>query len=562
MARARLRSLVIVCSVAAAFATSAAGQRQAGTITVQLLAINDFHGNLEPPAGSNGRLAGVDAGGAEYLSTHLSTLAARNPNTLIVAAGDLIGASPLLSGMFHDEPTIEALNAMGLDVSSVGNHEFDDGWRELLRIQNGGCHPEGGCRENTSFTGADFRYLAANVVFDPRTTQRSGPVLPAYVVKEIGGVRIGFIGLTLQDTPELVMAAGVEGLRFEREAETANRWVRTLKAQNVRAIVVLIHEGGIPNVETDHNGCPGLTGRITDIARRMSDEVDIIVSGHTHRAYNCTIDSKLVTSAAAFGRAITAIDLGIDKNTNQVISKTARNVVVTRDVARDPAQTAIIDHYRPFYATVAEKIVGTIGADLTREENEAGESILGNVIADGTLEYARSASDAGGADVAFMNHGGIRADLFHAPAPNGQGRPLTYGEASSVLPFRNRVVVQTMTGEAIRQVLEQQFDNIAPGQDRMLKVSRGFTYSYDRTAPKSHRVNPDSIMIDLRRVMPKQKYRVAINEFIATGGDNFGAFTQGTDVKTIGLDLDVFVTYIGKHSPVQPPALDRIKRSK
>jgi 5'-nucleotidase len=558
MNRARLRAAVL--TLAAALATIAAGQRNVEPITVQLLAINDFHGNLEPPSGSNGRLAGVDAGGAEYLSTHLSRLAARNANTLIVAAGDLIGASPLLSSMFNDEPTIEALNAMGVDVSSVGNHEFDEGWHELLRIQNGGCHAEHGCSGNTPFKGAAYQYLAANVLFDPRTSRRSGPILPAYVIKEIGGARIGFIGLTLQDTPELVMAAGVKGLRFEREAETVNRWVRVLQAQKVRAIVVLIHEGGFPAVDTDYNGCPELSGRINDIAKRMSDDVDVIVSGHTHRAYICTIDKKLVTSASAFGRAITAIDLELDRKTNELVSKTARNVIVTRDVAKDPAQTAVIEKYRPFYARVAGRIIGTIAGDLTREENAAGESILGNVIADGTLEYAQSAPDAGGADVAFMNPGGIRADLLHESAANGQPRPLSYGEVSSVLPFRNRVVVQTMTGETLRQVLEQQFDNIGPGQDRMLKVSRGFRYSYDRTAPKSRRVIPRSMFIGGVQVMPRQQIRVAVNEFLATGGDNFGAFTKGSDVRTIGLDLEVFAAYLDRHSPVRPPALDRITR--
>jgi 5'-nucleotidase len=560
MKRVRLRAAAILVGVAAALTSTAAGQRTVEPIAVQLLAINDFHGNLEPPSGSNGRLAGIEAGGAEYLSTHLSRLAARNPNTLIVGAGDLIGASPLLSGMFNDEPTVESLNAMRIDVSSVGNHEFDDGWRELLRIQNGGCHPERGCKDGTLFKGAAYQYLAANVVFDRRHSQRSGPVLPAYAIRTIGGVQIGFIGLTLQDTPELVMAAGVRELRFEPEADTANRWVRALKAQKVRAIVVLIHEGGFPASETDYNGCAGLTGRIAAIAERMSDDIDVIVSGHTHRAYNCTIDRKLVTSAAAFGRAITAIDLTIDRKTNEVISKSAQNVIVTRDVARDPAQTAIIERYRPAYATIAGKMAGTIAGDLTRAENAAGESILGNVIADGTLEYAQTAPNAGGADVAFMNHGGIRADLLHEPATAGEPRPITYAEASSVLPFRNRVVTQIMTGEMIRQVLEQQFDNIAPGQDRMLKVSRGFTYAYDRAAPKSRRVQPDSMTIGGRRVMPRQRYRVAINEFIATGGDNFPAFTQGIDVRTIGLDLDVFVAYLTKHSPVRPPALDRITR--
>lgn len=535
----------------------AAGQTHSQTVAVQLLAFNDFHGHLEPPSGSNGRLGGVDAGGAEYLSTHLTKLAERNPNTLIVTAGDLIGASPLLSGMFQDEPSVEALNAMGVDVSSVGNHEFDNGWRELLRMQNGGCHPERGCRDLTPFNGAAFQYLAANVIFDPVITKRSGPVLPAYLIKEIGGIRIGFIGMTLQGTPQLVMAAGVEGLRFEPEVATANRWARVLKTQNVRAIVVLIHEGGVP-VGDGYNGCAGVSGPIVRMAERMSDDIDVIVTGHTHRAYNCTMDGKLVTSAASFGRAITAIDLAIDTRTDDVVSKTARNVVVTRDVPRDPVQTAIIERYRPLYATIASRVIGTIAADLTRTPGFAGESTLGNVIADGTLEAARMAPH-GGADVAFMNPGGIRADLTVGPA-GGPPRPVTYGDAFSVLPFRNRIVIHTMTGRTIKDVLEQQFDNVAPGQDRILQVSRGFTYAYDRTAPRSRRVIPGSIMIDGHPIEPGKQYRVAINEFIATGGDNFSALTRGSAVSTIGLDLDVFLAYLGKHSPVEPPALDRIRR--
>jgi 5'-nucleotidase len=526
-------------------------------VAVQLLAFNDLHGNLEPPGGSNGLIGSVEAGGIEYLATHLATLAARNPNTLIVSAGDLIGASPLLSGMFHDEPTIEALNAIGLDVASVGNHEFDNGWRELLRMQNGGCHPVDGCQDNTPFRGATFPYLAANVVADARKVGRTGPLLPPYTIKEVGGVRIGFIGLTLKGTPQLVMASGIDGVRFESEASTANSWVRDLKRQKVRAIVVLIHEGGFP-AGADYNACPEISGAILDIADRISDDVDVIVSGHTHRAYNCVIDKKLVTSAAAFGRLITAIDLKIDKRTGDVVSKTARNVVVTRDVQKDPAQTAILEHYRPFYATVANKVIGTLARGLSRTQNSAGESALGDIIADGALEAADG--NAQKAVVSFMNPGGIRADLS-LNAKEGP-RPVTYAEASSVLPFRNRLVVQTMTGEMIKDVLEQQYDNIGPGQDRILQVSRGFGYSYNRTAPKGQRVDSRSISIGGVALLPKQRYRVALNEFIAAGGDNFSAFTRGTEPETIGMDLDALIAYLEKHSPVEPGPMNRITRIK
>lgn len=554
MSRPFARSLSLALCLLATVLAATASEIPIETVVVQLLAINDFHGNLEPPAGSNGRVGNMDAGGAEYLSTHLALLATRHPHTLIVAAGDLIGASPLLSGMFHDEPSIEALSAMGVDVSSAGNHEFDSGWRELLRMQNGGCHPEQGCLDHTPFSGAGFQYLAANVIFD----RKSEPVLPAYAIKEIGGVRIGFIGLTLRGTPALVMAAGVEGLRFESEVSTANRWVRALKAQKVRAIVVLIHEGGVPSGD-DYNGCPGVVGPIVKIVERLSDDIDVVVSGHTHRAYNCTIDGKLVTSAAAFGRVISAIELTIDKRSADVVAKSARNVIVTRDVAKDPAQTAIIERYRPFYTTVASKVIGTIAGDLSRALNAAGESILGNLLADATLEAARGAP-GGGAAIAFMNPGGIRSELLRGPAQDNEPRPVTYAEAFSVLPFRNRIVVQTMTGALIKDVLEQQFDNIAPGQDRILNASQGFSYSYDRTAPRSRRVDAASITIEGRRVLPNQRYRVAVNEFIAAGGDNFTAFTRGSDVTTVAMDLDALAAYFNRHSPIEPPQANRITR--
>jgi 5'-nucleotidase len=558
--RRLLPVLPLALAVLAAFSYLDARQTPASdTVAVQLLAFNDFHGNLEPPTGSNGRIAGTDAGGAEYLATHLAELSARNPNTLIVSAGDSIGASPLLSGMFHDEPSIEALNAIGLAVSSVGNHEFDKGWRELMRIQNGGCHPVDGCQDGTPFTGAAFQYLAANVTFDRRAHGRSGTVLPAYVIKEVGGVRIGFIGMTLEATPLLVLPAGVAGLKFDSEAKTANRLVPLLKKQHVRAIVVLMHEGGATTGD-DYNGCQGISGPIVDIANRMSDEIDVIVSGHTNGAYTCVIDGKLVTSASAFGRLITAIDLTIDRQSADVVSKSARNVIVTRDVARDPRQTAIIEHYRPFYTAVGSKVVGTLARDITREQNPAGESALGDLIADTMIEALRAASGDGAA-VSFMNPGGLRADLIHG-SPGGPPRSLTYAEASNVMPFRNRIVVRTMTGQMITDLLEQQFDNIGPGRDRILQVSRGFSYSYDRSAPRGRRVDPSTIAIDGLTLQPKQHYRVAVNEFLAAGGDSFTVFTRSSDAGTLGMDLDLLLGYLQKHSPVEPGPMNRIRRTR
>jgi 5'-nucleotidase len=545
------------------------------SVAVQLLAFNDFHGHLEPPTGSNGHIGATPAGGIEYLATHLARLEAQNPNTLTVAAGDLIGASPLLSGLFHDEPTIEALNAVGLDVSSVGNHEFDEGWPELYRMQQGGCHPIDGCQDGTPFTGAAFQYLAANVILNPRTIDkavldRSGvtitdrrllqPLFPASVVKVVGGVKVGFIGMTLRRTPELVGQKGVQGLLFRDEADSANQTVRLLRSQGVRTIVVLIHQGGVPTGD-DYNGCDGVSEPIESIARQMSNDVDVIVSGHTHRAYICTFGGKLVTSAAAFGRLITAIDLRIDTTTGDVVSKTARNIVVTRDVEKSATQTAILDRYRPAYEALGHTFIGTIARDITRTQNAAGESALGDLVADSILEATRDRS-AGGAVVAFMNEGGIRADLIHDSAIAGTPATVWYSEAFDVEPFQNRLVTKTFTGAMIREALEQQFDNPDPGRDQMLQVSAGFRYAYDRSQPKGHRVDPGSIRLGRVIVEPKKKYRVAMTDFTADGGDNFTVFPRGTDAVYDGSDLDALQAYFKRHSPAAPGPMDRIIRIK
>ena len=552
----------------------APAQPPGNTVDVQLLAFNDFHGNLDPPTGSNGRIGSVDAGGIEYFATHLTRLKSNNPNTLIVSAGDLIGASPLLSGLFHDEPTIEAMNAVGLDVSSVGNHEFDEGWAELYRMQHGGCHPVDGCQDNTPFSGAAFQYLSANVFVDPRRADqglldkaavnvrdaRSRTLFPAYAVKEIGGVKIAFIGMTLKGTPQLVQPTGVAGLTFKSEADTANKLIPVLKQQQVRAIVVLVHEGGTPT-GADFNGCPGVSGAIVEIADRIKDDVDVIVSGHTHQAYNCTFDKKLVTSAASYGRLITSIDLKIDRATDEVVSKTARNVIVTRDVPKSAAQTAILDRYRPLYEPIANKTIGTIMRDITRAPNAAGESALGDVTADAVLEATRDPA-SGSAVLAFMNPGGIRADLSRRPtASPDAASPVSYSDVFNVHPFQNRLVVKTFTGDMIRKILEQQFDNRTPNNDMILQVSDGFTYAYDRSKPRGSRVDPLSMTLGGRRVDAKQKYRVAISDFLGDGGDNFTVFTQGTEPFAGGADVDALAAYVGRHSPAGPGPMNRIVAS-
>jgi 5'-nucleotidase len=370
------------------------------TVDVQILAINDFHGALEPPAGSGGRIGSTNAGGIEYLATHIRQRA--TDNTLFLAAGDLIGATPLISALFDDEPTIEAMTLLGMDYSAVGNHEFDAGWQELLRLAHG----------DGTFPGAGFEYLSANVVVDATGKTLFQP----YAVANFTGARVGIIGVSLESTPTIVSPAGVEGLTFSDEVEAINRTVARLKQMKINAIVVLIHEGGYQAgsmTEANFNACINFSGPIVDIVQNSDPEVDVFITGHTHGAYNCVIDGRIVTGAASAGRVLTDIDLTIDKATGDVISASAENIIVTRDVPPDPEMTALVEYYRQLAAPLAGRVIGSITADITRTANAAGESALGDVIADAQLW--ESATEAyGNAQIAFMNPGGIRADLTYA----------------------------------------------------------------------------------------------------------------------------------------------------
>ncbi|HEX6888670.1 MAG TPA: bifunctional metallophosphatase/5'-nucleotidase [Candidatus Nanopelagicales bacterium] len=519
---------------------------------VQLLAVNDFHGNLEPPTGSSGRIGSVNAGGAEYLATHIANLRAQNPNTVVVSAGDLIGASPLLSALFHDEPTIEAFNEIGLDFNAVGNHEFDEGEQELLRMQRGGCHPEDGCIDGDGFEGADFRFLAANVV----RKDNGKTLFPPYKIRTFAGARVAFIGMTLEGTPGIVTPSGITNLEFLDEADTVNALVPRLRAKGVEAIVVLLHEGGA-QVGT-YNECTGVSGAVVDIVNRMDDEVDAIISGHTHNAYNCVIDNKLVTSASSFGRLVTDVDLTIERSSGEVRSMTANNVIVTRDVAKDGAITSLINRYNAIAGPIANRVIGSITANITRATNAAGESALGDVIADGQL-LATTPADLGGAVVAFMNPGGIRADLTYASSPTGEGDGnVTYGEMFTVQPFGNNLVTLTLAGTQIDRLLEQQFDNPGPGQARILQVSSGLTYAYSASAPAGNKVDPASIRLNGVTLDPAGNYRVTVNSFLADGGDGFSVLKEGTNRLGGAVDTDAFEAYFQANSPVAPGPQNRI----
>jgi len=544
--------------------TGGSGGGSNATVKVQILGFNDFHGNLEPPAGSGGKIKVatnpdmlVDAGGAAFFATHIAALRAQNPNTVVVSAGDLIGATPLVSALFHDEPTIEAMNLIGLDINAVGNHEFDKGTAELLRMQYGGCSPVDGCVDGTFFPGANFDFLAANVVVDANTGKT---LFPAYEIREFEGIKVAFIGMTLEGTPSIVTPTGVSGLSFMDEVQTVNALVPELENMGVETIVVAIHEGGYPTGL--YNECPGISGPIVDIATNISDAVDVIVTGHTHQAYNCVIGNKIVTSAASAGRLITDIDLEIDKATGDVVTKTATNLIVTRDMA-DPTLESFVSNYKMLAAPLANHAIGSLSADLLKPvipPVPGGQSTLGFVIADAQLEATQD-PNLGGAEVAFMNPGGVRADLLYAASPGeANDGSVTYGEAFTVQPFGNSLVVLTLTGAQIKTLLEQQFQldaNNMPAY-RMLQPSKGFSYAYSESAPNGSMVDPASIKINGVVVDPNKSYRVTVNSFLASGGDKFSVLVNGTNRLGGALDLDVLQDYFAAHSPVAPPALDRV----
>jgi 5'-nucleotidase len=538
---------LVMAAVVTAAVIVAARDDAPPAVEVQLLALNDFHGNLEPPSGSSGRIGGVEAGGVEFLATQLRLLAeeAARPDTITVAAGDLIGASPLLSAAFHDEPTAEALGLAGLDLASVGNHEFDDGSDELLRIQNGGCHPQDGCADPARpYGGAAFQYLSANAF----VTSTGQPLLPPYAVREVQGVRIGFIGMTLEGTPDIVTQAGISGLGFGDEAETANRYAAELQAQGVQAIVVLLHEGGAQNGGDDVNGCANLAGSIVDIVPRFSKAIDVVVSGHTHQAYNCVLDGRVVTSASSFGRLVTDIDLRIDPASGDVVDARARNIVVAHDVAPDAGQKELIGRYRTLLGPVAAEEVGETSAAITRAAGPSGETPLGDLIADAQLS---ATDDEQGAVAAFMNPGGVRADL-------GAG-PVTYEEAFTVQPFGNYLTTLDLTGAQLDCLLEQQFVT-----ERMLQPSAGVRYTVRQAGTPGTASDPcagtkvDGIIVGGVPVDPAGAYRITVNSFLAGGGDGFSVLTEGANDVVGGPDLEAFVAYLGANRPTAPPATDRI----
>lgn len=536
--------------LAACVATPSPAAMSSAIIEVNLLAINDFHGNLDaPPRGAfiidrtnpNARET-KPAGGAPRLATAVRELSQR-PNTIMVAAGDLIGASPLLSSLFHDEPTIESLSQMGLAITSVGNHEFDEGWQELKRMQDGGCHPQDGCRGPKPFEGATFEYLAASTYLDSGET-----LFPAYTVREFDGVKVGFIGLTLEGTTEVITPAANVGVRFADEAETVNALVPKMQSEGIEAIVVLIHEGGFTTGGRDD--CRGLSGAIADIVPNFDKAVDVVVTGHTNGIYICTVDGRLVTSAGAYGTRVTDISMRIDRASGDVIGSSARDIIIGVDTyAEDPAQVALIGEYRKLAEPLMQREVGRITGEVTRTRNHHGESALGDIIGDAMLTAARRQMSE--TQIAFMNPGGIRADL---PMNGGV---VTFGDIFGVQPFGNDLVVLTLTGAQIERVLREQYQ---PSGNNILQVSAGFEFAWRQPTGQPIEIVPGLMKLNGAAIVPGASYRVVTNNFLADGGDGFATFKSGTDRVTVSSDIEALEAWFRDHSPLSGGIGSRIRK--
>jgi 5'-nucleotidase len=565
-------------TVALALLLIAAATAGASPLTLRIIAINDFHGHLEPgdnaiavphPADPT-RSVPLRSGGAAFVASRVRALRAEVTHSVFVSSGDLIGASPLVSALFRDEPTIEAMNLIGLQLNAVGNHEFDQGVDELRRVAGGGCattprgelatcaHPDG------RYDGARFPLLAANVV------DSSGKTLlaPSWTVA-VDGIRVAFIGAVTRVTPSIVRPAGVRGWRFTAEAAAINREAARLRAAGVAAIVALVHEGG--EAQGGLNGCDNPQGAIFDIARALDATIDVVLSAHTHRAYNCRIDGRVVIQGASFGRLLSVVDLPLDRESGRVLRAQVRatNVTVPNglDTQADPVLTAaypalepdravlaLVDHYRERAAPLARKPVGRIAATFDRRASEGGDHALGRLIADAQLAATRD----NGARIALTNPGGIRGDLI----PHGDDGAVSFGDIFTVQPFGNALVTLTLTGAQLRSLLEMQW-NRRSERARFLQPSRGFSYAWSEQRPWGQRIDPGSMRIDGELIDPDRDYRVTVNSFLAMGGDGFITLREGREPIGGPLDVDALADFLRAQSGTRPLAPDsraRIRR--
>lgn len=593
----RFLPLFLSTTVLAACSSDKYTVSSADPFTVKIIAFNDYHGNLESP-GTFAVNTSVPAasrpavGGAEFIAAHVARLKSQNPQNVVVGAGDFIGASPLISAAFFDEPSIETLNRIGVEYSAVGNHEFDKGTAELLRLQNGGCKitndqiDPNSCKGATvgtpvPFEGAKFQWLAANVF----ASATGKPLFPAYGIKTFNGVKVAFIGMTLKGTPAIVTPTGVANLEFRDEAQTVNALIPELRTQGIEAVVVLIHEGGFQTgTQSDINGCEGnLAGSaIANIVKQLDDAVDVVVSGHTHAAYNCTLPNASgrsipVSSSSAFGRVLTDIDVTINPASKNITKVATTNRLVTRNdsaVTADATVEKIVKSYQGLVLEVANTVIGAISSELPNSRTDGACNMpAGNLIADAALAATQPAN-FGQAVLAFMNGGGVRSPGFtfaQSPANEGDGT-ITYGEAFTVQPFGNSLVTMTLTTQDLKNVLEEQFAGCR-GQSatatRFMLPSAGFKFVWDGAKACDARISSVTLtangstetLVDTKGVVtnPSKTYRVTVNNFMADGGDGYSTFFKGTNRLGGSQDIDALVAFMAQYkqpkSPYHPAAV-------
>lgn len=552
----RAAALTFTLALGACAAVQPSANSEPG-VKVRVLALNDFHGYLEPnplvvPDPQNpGQTQRIQAGGIAYIASLMDQLKAEQPNSVVVGVGDLIGASPLVSSLLHDEPTLLAMNALGMRVSTIGNHEFDQSRAEFMRQQKGGCGTDG-CLFEATFAGMAFPYISANILSERDGSSAWAP----HKIETIDGVRVAFIGATLRETPSITLKERVAGLVFEDEALAINRSVATLKAQGVRAIVVLLHQGADVIGEVDPATCSGLSGPALEISNALDAEVDVVMTAHTHKRYACEFNGKLLTQGESYGRFVTQVDLTIDRASGQVSAKSAKNHLVDPNVLpAKPELAELVARARAKTDQVAQKPVAKLATpQVLRELERGGESPLGRLIADAQLAATQPAH-AGGAQIALMNHGGVRQDLPAVPKPDNL---VTFGDCYTVHPFNNQLIVMDLSGLELKAVLEQQW--VRPQLDRSLSQSVGFEYAWDARRPAGDFIVPGTLKLNGQLIAPQSTYRIVTNAFLADGGGDFSVFPKGRNRQAQLLDVEALMAYLREKAPVAAPLQSRATR--
>ncbi|MEE2058303.1 bifunctional metallophosphatase/5'-nucleotidase [Rhodococcus artemisiae] len=551
------RALSVVATVAAVVIATAAGQAGAvppDTAPLRLITFGDLHGNLLPPQGPRSEVVrsdghSVPAGGAAYLAAYVRQLREQADDSVLYAVGDSWGSSPIESALFHDEPTVEFLNDLDVTAAALGNHEFDNGFAELERLRDGGCHPESGCQFTETFGGATFPFLGANV-----TTSDGAPAALPFDISYVDGIPVGAIGILPHNTPEYIRHDAIDGLRFGDEIEAVNRTADILDSLGVRSIILLFKGDIASGIDSDP--CSLDNGRAKNITSTVSSHVDLIVTSDGDGQFNCSYPDpaghqRTVLQGASHGRILSVADIAIDRTTRDVVRDrtVAFNQVITHDITPDPRTEDFVARVADKASDTAAREVGRIAADITRDPSASGESALGNLVADAQL----AATAPLGAQIALTNPGGLRGDLYY-----DDGGAITYGEAYGVQPFGNLLQILELTGAQLTAALEQQFQTDVAGADheRILAPSHNLHYTLDRLAPVGQRVR--GITVSGAPLDPDAMYSVAVNDYLAGGSDGFSVFAEARSRVGAGEELTALTTFLSNPTPCRPPARDRI----